>query len=75
MQIGKNRVVTLEYVLRDESGAVIDDSKASEPLTYLHGVGNIVPGLERALAGRSKGEQLRVAIPPEDGFRRTLGRW
>jgi FKBP-type peptidyl-prolyl cis-trans isomerase SlyD len=66
--IEKNRVVTLEYTLRDEQGAVIDSSSGRGPLSYLHGKGNIVPGLERALAGKSAGDKVEVTVPPEQGY-------
>jgi FKBP-type peptidyl-prolyl cis-trans isomerase SlyD len=68
--IGKNRVVTLEYTLRDEQGKVLDSSAGRGPLMYLHGKSNIPPGLERALDGRSQGEKLDVSVPPEQGYGR-----
>ena len=52
MQIEKNRVVSLHYTLRDEQGTVLDSSSGRAPLSYLHGKGNIIPGLEAALAGK-----------------------
>ena len=52
MNIEKNRVVTLNYTLRDEQGTIIDASSGRAPLSYLHGKGNIIPGLEQALSGR-----------------------
>ena len=68
MHIEKNRVVTLHYTLRDEQGTVLDSSNGRAPLTYLHGKGNIIPGLEQALAGKVAGEKLEVAVPPEQGY-------
>ncbi len=68
MHIEKNRVVTLHYTLRDEQGTVLDTSNGRAPLTYLHGKGNIIPGLEQALAGKVAGEKLDVALPPEQGY-------
>ena len=52
MHIEKNRVVTLNYTLRDEQGTIIDASSGRAPLSYLHGKGNIIPGLEQALVGQ-----------------------
>ena len=68
MQIEKNRVVTLHYTLRDDQGAVIDTSSGRAPLSYLHGKGNIIPGLEQALAGKSAGDRLEVTVAPEQGY-------
>jgi FKBP-type peptidyl-prolyl cis-trans isomerase SlyD len=68
VQIEKNRVVTLHYTLRDDQGAVIDTSSGRAPLSYLHGKGNIIPGLEKALAGKSAGDRLEVTVAPEQGY-------
>lgn len=70
MHIEKNRVVTLHYILRDEQGAVIDSSSGRVPLSYLHGKGNIIPGLEQALVGKTAGDKLDVTVAPEQGYGR-----
>ncbi len=70
MHIEKNRVVTLHYILRDEQGAVIDTSSGRVPLSYLHGKGNIIPGLEQALVGKTAGDKLDVTVAPEQGYGR-----
>lgn len=67
MKIATDTVVTLKYTLRDESGEVIDSSD-DEPLEYLHGHGQLVPGLERALEGKSQGAKFDIQVPPEDGY-------
>lgn len=66
--IGPGKVVRIHYVLRAESGEVLDSSEASEPLEYLHGAQNIVPGLEQGLLGAQTGAKLRVKVPPEQGY-------
>jgi len=66
--IGPGKVVRIHYVLRSESGEVLDSSDASEPLEYLHGAQNIVPGLESGLIGASAGQKLRVKVSPEQGY-------
>ena len=53
MEIAAERVVSFHYTLTDDAGAVIDRSPDDRPLSYLHGAGNIVPGLENALAGQT----------------------
>jgi FKBP-type peptidyl-prolyl cis-trans isomerase SlyD len=68
MQIESRKVVTLQYTLTDEAGDVLDTSEGGEPLVYLHGSGNIIPGLESALAGKDEGESLKVTVAPEDGY-------
>ena len=67
MQVSSDRVVTLHYTLTGDDGAVIDKS-TGEPLSYLHGHGNIIPGLEQALEGTEAGFQSRVTIEPDQGY-------
>jgi len=68
MQVAKNMVVAIDYTLTDVAGEVLDTSQGSDPLSYLHGVGNLIPGLEEALEGKSAGQQLQVTIPPSRGY-------
>jgi len=67
-QVGPDTLVTLAYTLYDEEGDVLDRTDVEEPLSYLHGYGQIVPGLERALEGLSKGDGRSVLVPPELGY-------
>jgi FKBP-type peptidyl-prolyl cis-trans isomerase SlyD len=67
MKITSDKVVELEYVLR-VGGEVVDQSEPGEPLVYLHGHNNIIPGLERALEGKSVGDSMSVTVPPEEGY-------
>ncbi len=66
--IAKDQVVSIHYKLTSDSGDVIDSSEGRDPLAYLHGHGNIVPGLENALEGRKVGDEFQVSIPPADGY-------
>jgi FKBP-type peptidyl-prolyl cis-trans isomerase SlyD len=68
MSIDTNHVVSIHYTLKGDAGEVIDSSVGGEPLAYLHGHGNLVPGLERELTGKSAGDKLQVKIPPADGY-------
>lgn len=68
MKIEKDKVVSIEYTLRDDSGEVLDSSEGREPLAYLHGNGNLIPGLEAQLEGRSANESLKVSVAPADGY-------
>jgi len=68
MQIAKDRVVSIDYRLHLGDGKTIDESDAGDPLVYLHGYEEIVPGLENALEGKKAGESLKVQVSPEEGY-------
>ncbi|MCV6590410.1 MAG: peptidylprolyl isomerase [Marinobacterium sp.] len=68
MQISDNKVVSIHYTLTNVDGEVLDSSVGEAPLPYLHGAGNIVAGLEDALAGKEVGDKLDVTVPPELGY-------
>ena len=68
MQIAKHRVVSIEYTLADDEGTVLDSSRGREPLVYLHGVGQMIPGLEAALADKGAGDTLQVRVLPADAY-------
>ncbi|GGM09040.1 hypothetical protein GCM10010841_16830 [Deinococcus aerophilus] len=67
MKISQDTVVELEYTLTVD-GEVVDRSEPGEPLIYLHGHDNIIPGLERALEGQRAGDTLHATVLPEDGY-------
>lgn len=67
MRIAKDHIVSFDYTLTDESGAVLDASRGA-PLAYLHGGRNIIPGLEKALEGLAAGDEKKVAVPPAEGY-------
>lgn len=66
-QVAKDLVVSLAYKLK-VVGEIVDEADQSDPLLYLHGHKNIVPGLESALAGMKVGESKSVVIKPKDGY-------
>ena len=68
MEITADRVVTIHYTLKDDSGAVLDSSTGGEPLAYIQGHGNLVSGLERALEGKQDGNTLAVVVSPSEGY-------
>lgn len=68
MQIANDVVALIEYTLTDDQGNVIDSSVGGEPLAYLHGAGNIIPGLESALEGKKVGDSLKVSVAPAEGY-------
>tara|TARA_B100001964_G_scaffold232905_1_gene289411 strand:- start:617 stop:1105 length:489 start_codon:yes stop_codon:yes gene_type:complete len=67
-QIARDKVVQIHYTLTLNDGGVIDSSEGQDPLAYLHGHQNIIPGLEEALEGKAVGDALKVSIPPEKGY-------
>jgi len=68
MQIAERTVASFHYTLTDDAGTVLDSSAGHDPLTYRHGVGNIVPGLEKAMEGRVAGDKFDVVVSPEEGY-------
>lgn len=68
MPVAQDSVVTIHYTLKDDAGTVLDSSSPQEPLAYLHGHGNLIPGLEKQLEGKNAGEALSVTIAPADGY-------
>jgi FKBP-type peptidyl-prolyl cis-trans isomerase SlyD len=68
MQVAANTVVSFDYVLTGGDGKVIDSNEGAGPLAYIHGQGQIVPGLEEALDGRSAGDKFQVTIQPDKAY-------
>lgn len=68
MPIAAQKAVSIDYTLTNDDGEVIDSSSGGAPLAYLHGAGNIIPGLEKALEGKDVGDELSVSIEPEDAY-------
>ncbi len=68
MQVADNMAVSIHYTLTNDDGEVLDSSIGDEALVYLHGVGNIIPGLEKALHGKVAGDKFNVRIAPEDAY-------
>jgi len=61
-------VVSLQYTLSGEDGKTIESNKGKDPLKYTQGSHQIVPGLEKGLAGMKVGEERRVKVKPEEGY-------
>jgi len=68
MNISNNCVASIHYTLTNSEGTVIDSSEGQEPLAYLHGAGNIIPGLEKALVGKVVGDKFNVSIPAAEAY-------
>ena len=68
MVVEKDKVVSIEYTLKNSSDEIIDTSSDSSPLEYVHGRGMLITGLERELEGRKTGDELSVVIEPKDAY-------
>ena len=68
MTIKENSAVSFHYTLTDDDGQQLDSSAGKEPLAYLHGAGNIIPGLENALTGKAVGDSMSVAVSAAEGY-------
>jgi FKBP-type peptidyl-prolyl cis-trans isomerase SlyD len=68
MNIEDEKVVSFHYTLSDEHGKQLESSREGEPLVYLHGAGNIIPGLEKAMAGKIAGDKFEANIEPAEAY-------
>lgn len=68
MQIEEKKVVVIDYSVKTLDGQLIESSEGHEPLAFLCGYQNVIPGLEKALLGKSAGEKLQIEIAPEDAY-------
>jgi len=68
LRISNNKTVTIEYAVHDEQRQFLDNSRDSGPLSYVHGKGKIVAGLEAGLEGRQAGDTFSVTLSPEHGY-------
>lgn len=66
--VSDDMIVSLDYVLTLDNGEEIDRSEANAPLEYLHGHGNIIPGLENELQGLTMGDEKKVVVKPKHGY-------
>jgi FKBP-type peptidyl-prolyl cis-trans isomerase SlyD len=68
MQIGRNKVVTIDFTMYGEDNEVLETSKDDAPLVYMHGIGELPDGLENELEGQSAGFELDVTLEPADAY-------
>lgn len=68
MEIAERCAVTIAYILKDETGKVLDSSEGHDPITYLQGTGTIVSGLEKALLGKKAGDELKVSLTAAEAY-------
>lgn len=68
MKIAKNAFVALDYTLTLDSGEVVDQSDAGEPLTFIFGAGQMIPGLERQIEGMEAGQTAKLSVSADEGY-------
>ena len=68
MNIVKNSVATLHYILKDNDGEILDTADENNPFLYMHGVGGMIPGLEKALENAAAGDNIVVSVPPAEAY-------
>lgn len=68
MKAGSNKVVSIDYTLKNDAGEILDQSTPDAPLHYLHGHNNLIAGLESALDGAAQGDNIVVSIPPAEAY-------
>lgn len=71
--IEAGKVGIFHYTLTDDDGAVLDSSSGRSPMAYLHGHGNIVPGLEKELVGKTAGDAFKAKLAPADAYGERQG--
>lgn len=68
MVIADHKVVSIHYTLKNNDGEILDASAADDPLSYIHGTGSIVPGLEKQLTGKLAGNEFSVSVGPAEAY-------
>ena len=68
MTVCKEKVITIDYELKSADGEILDSSDENGALSYIHGIGFLVPGIERALDGKKIGDAIQTVVSPEDGY-------
>ena len=68
MSIQQNKVVSFHYTLSNANGNTIESSRGRDPMVYLHGAGNIIPGLEKEMAGKAAGDTFNVTVEPAEAY-------
>jgi FKBP-type peptidyl-prolyl cis-trans isomerase SlyD len=68
MKIEARKIVSFHYTLSNEAGEQMESSRERDPMSYLHGSRNIIPGLEKAMAGKAAGDAFEVTVEPADAY-------
>lgn len=68
MTVEDKKVVSFHYTLSGEDGEQMESSREGQPMTYLHGASNIIPGLEKAMVGKQAGDEFQVTVLPAEAY-------
>jgi len=68
LKIEKEKVVVLKLVLKDEKNQILEATDDKHPLAYIHGSGEMVPGIEKALDNKKVGSKVSKTIGPKEGY-------
>lgn len=68
MNIAKDTVVQLHYSLFDEQNTLIESTSGHQPLAYLHGHDNMIPGFELAMEGKAAADHVSITLTPEQAY-------
>lgn len=68
MLVAKNKVVSFYYILKDDSGNILDQTEPNMPFSYLHGIGQIIPGLEKEMEGKDVNSKFSVHVDAKDAY-------
>ena len=68
MVISTNSAASIHYTLKNSAGEILDSSEGKQPLYYLHGHGNLIPGMEAGLLGKSVGDKFKISVAPDEGY-------
>lgn len=68
MRIAANKVVTIDYTVTTDQGAIVVSSSETEPMAYIQGIGDMLPALEAALEGKVAGDRVSAVVPPDQGY-------
>ncbi|MBN2736222.1 MAG: peptidylprolyl isomerase [Spirochaetales bacterium] len=68
MTISENKVVTIDYTLKDKDKNVLDTSEGKTPLSYIHGKGQLIKGVENNLEGKKAGDTMKLEVQPSEGY-------
>ncbi len=64
----QKHVITFHYTLTDKKGEQIDSSRGQNPLIFLEGSGQIIPGLETQMVNLKKGDKKKIHVPHQDAY-------
>ena len=68
MIVEKDKAVSFHYTLKNADGEQMESSREKDPMSYLHGANNIIPGLEKAIEGHAVNDEFSVTLEPEDAY-------